>query len=155
MAITASYLPAVAAGERNPSHYVPELSRRARGFATWAMIRALGRRGVAQLVAHHCGIARRMAQALRQEAGIRVLNEVELNQVVVRFGGDDPADDILTSKVIARIQADGTCFAAGAQWKGLWIMRLSVTSWATGEDDADRSVAAIIGAWRAVQADGS
>jgi glutamate/tyrosine decarboxylase-like PLP-dependent enzyme len=155
MAITASYLPAVAAGERNPSHYVPELSRRARGFAAWAMIRALGRSGVAQLVAHHCGIARRMAQALRQEAGIRVLNEVELNQVVVRFGGDDPADDILTSKVIARIQADGTCFAAGAQWKGLWIMRLSVTSWATGEADADRSVAAIIGAWRAVQAEGT
>ena len=119
------------------------------------MIRALGRRGIAQLVAHHCGIARRMAQALRQEAGIRVLNEVELNQVVVRFGGDDPADDILTSKVIARIQADGTCFAAGAQWKGLWIMRLSVTSWATGEADADRSVAAIIGAWRAVQGEGT
>jgi len=153
MAITASYLPAVAAGERNPSHYVPELSRRARGFAAWAMIRALGRRGVARLVAHHCGIARRMAQALRQEAGIRVLNDVELNQVVVRFGGDDPADDILTSKVIARIQADGTCFAAGAQWRGLWIMRLSVTSWATSEADADRSVAAIVGAWRAVQAE--
>ena len=155
MAITASYLPAVAAGERNPSHYVPELSRRARGFAAWAMIRALGRRGVAQLVAHHCAIARRMAQALRQEAGIRVLNEVELNQVIVRFGGDDPAADLLTSKVIARIQADGTCFAAGAQWKGLWIMRLSVTSWATSEADADRSAAAIIGAWRQVQAEGS
>jgi glutamate/tyrosine decarboxylase-like PLP-dependent enzyme len=155
MAITASYLPAVAAGERNPSHYVPELSRRARGFTTWAMIRALGRRGVAQLVAHHCGIARRMAQALRQEAGIRVQNEVELNQIVVRFGGDDPADDILTSKVIARIQADGTCFAAGAQWKGQWILRLSVTSWATREADADRSVAAIIGAWRAVQRKGA
>jgi len=155
MAITASYLPAVTAGERNPSHYVPELSRRARGFAAWAMIRALGRRGVAQLVAHHCATARRMAQVLRQEAGIGVLNEVELNQVVVRFGGDDPADDILTSKVIAHIQADGTCFAAGAQWKGLWIMRLSVTSWATSEADADRSVAAIIGAWRAVQSEGA
>jgi glutamate/tyrosine decarboxylase-like PLP-dependent enzyme len=155
MAITASYLPAAASGERNPSHYVPELSRRARGFAAWAMIRALGRRGVARLVAHHCAIARRMAHALRQEAGIRVLNEVELNQVVVRFGGDDPADDILTSKAIARIQADGTCFAAGAQWKGLWIMRLSVTSWATSEADADRSVAAIVGAWRAVQAEGA
>jgi glutamate/tyrosine decarboxylase-like PLP-dependent enzyme len=155
MAITASYLPEVAAGERNPSHYVPELSRRARGFATWAMIRALGCRGIAQLIAHHCGIARRMAEALRQEAGIRVLNEVELNQVAVRFGSDDQADDILTSKVIARIQADGTCFAAGARWKGHWIMRLSVTSWATGEDDADRSVAAIVAAWRAVQAEGA
>lgn len=151
MAITASYLPAVAAGDRNPSHYVPELSRRARGFTAWAMIRALGRQGIARLVGHHCRIARRMAQTLRAEAGIRVLNEVELNQVVVRFGGDERADDLLTVKVIERIQADGTCFAAGAEWKGRWIMRLSVTSWATTEQDADRSVAAIIGAWRSVQ----
>jgi len=151
MAITASYLPAVAAGDRNPSHYVPELSRRARGFTAWAMIRALGRQGIARLVGHHCRIARRMAQTLRAEAGIRVLNEVELNQVIVRFGGDERADDLLTVKVIERIQADGTCFAAGAEWKGRWIMRLSVTSWATTERDADRSVAAIIGAWRAVQ----
>ncbi|HET6158688.1 MAG TPA: aspartate aminotransferase family protein [Dongiaceae bacterium] len=149
MAITASYLPAAAADERNPSHYVPELSRRARAFTAWAMIRALGREGVAQLVAHHCRIARRMALALREESGIRILNEVELNQVVARFGSDDH----LTNKVIERIQADGTCFAAGAQWKGLAIMRLSVTSWATTADDADRSVAAIIGAWRAVQAE--
>jgi glutamate/tyrosine decarboxylase-like PLP-dependent enzyme len=153
MAITASYLPAVAAGERNPSHYVPELSRRARGFAAWAMIRALGRQGIARLLAHHCGIARRMAQALRAQAGIRVLNEVELNQVVVRFGDDGAAGDALTQKVIERIQAEGTCFAAGAQWKGRWIMRLSVTSWATGEADADQSVDAIIAAWRQVQAE--
>jgi glutamate/tyrosine decarboxylase-like PLP-dependent enzyme len=152
MTITASYLPTVAAGERNPSHYVPELSRRARGFATWAMIQALGREGIAQMVARHCRIARHMAQALAAEAGIRILNQVELNQIVVRFGGDDPAGDILTSKVIDRIQTEGTCFAAGAQWKGLWIMRLSVISWFTTEADADRSVAAIIGAWRAVQA---
>lgn len=151
MAISASYLPAVADDERNPSHYVPELSRRARGFPAWAMIRALGRRGVAQLVAHHCGVARRMAQALRQEPGVRVLNDVDLNQVAVRFGGDAPADDVLTAKVIERIQADGTCFAGGAEWKGRWIMRLSVTSWATADEDADRSVAAIVKAWREVQ----
>jgi hypothetical protein len=78
-----------------------------------------------------------------------VLNDVVLNQVVVRFGDDD----LLTKRVIERIQADGTCFAAGAEWKGLWVMRLSVTSWATSEEDADRSVAAIIGAWRAIQAE--
>jgi glutamate/tyrosine decarboxylase-like PLP-dependent enzyme len=149
MAITASYLPAVAADERNPSHYVPELSRRARGFAAWAMIRALGRQGIAQLIGHHCRVAERMARLLSREAGIRVLNDVVLNQVVVRFGDDD----LLTKRVIERIQADGTCFAAGAEWKGVWIMRLSVTSWATSEADADRSVAAIIGAWRTVQAE--
>jgi glutamate/tyrosine decarboxylase-like PLP-dependent enzyme len=147
MAITASYLPVAAADERNPSHYVPELSRRARGFAAWAMIRALGRKGVAELVADHCRIAQRMARRLSEEAGIRVLNDVVLNQMIVRFGDDD----VLTRRVIEQIQADGTCFAAGAEWKGQWIMRLSVTSWATGKEDADRSVAAIIAAWRAVQ----
>ena len=149
MAITASYLPNVAADERNPSHYVPELSRRARGFPAWAMIRALGRQGIAQLVGHHCRIARSMAQALSAEAGIRVLNDVVLNQVAVRFGDDD----MLTKRVIERLQADGICFAAGAEWKGLWIMRLSVTSWATSEEDADSSVAAIAAAWRAVLAE--
>jgi glutamate/tyrosine decarboxylase-like PLP-dependent enzyme len=155
MAITASYLPTIAGGERDPSHYVPELSRRARGFAAWAMIRALGRQGISRLVAHHCRIARRMAQKLREEAGISVLNEVELNQVVLRFGSNDRSDDLLTSRVIDRVQREGTCFAGGAQWKGLRIMRLSVTSWATTEQDADRSAAAIVGAWRSVQAEGT
>ena len=153
MSIAASYLPNASEGERNPSHYVPELSRRARGFAAWAMIRALGRQGIAMMIERHCRIARHMAQALAAEPGVRILNEVVLNQVVVRFGSSDPADDLLTGRVIERIQAEGACFAAGAQWKGLWIMRLSVVSWATTEWDADRSVAAIIGAWRAVQSD--
>jgi glutamate/tyrosine decarboxylase-like PLP-dependent enzyme len=152
MAIVASYLPTAAADERNPSHYVPELSRRARGFTAWAMIRALGRDGISKMVAGHCRIARHMAETLRAEPGIHVLNAVELNQVVVRFGSDERADD-LTRRVIDRIQADGVCFAGGAQWKGLWVMRLSVVSWATTERDADRSVAAIVGAWRSVQAE--
>ena len=94
-----------------------------------------------------------MAQALGAEPGVRVVNQVDLNQVAVRFGSDDRSGDTLTSKVIDRIQAEGTCFAAGAQWKGLWIMRLSVTSWFTTEAEADRSIAAIIDAWRAVQLD--
>ena len=148
MAIVASYLPTAAADERNPSHYVPELSRRARGFPAWAMIRALGRQGMARLVQHHCDIARRMARALGEESGIRILNDVVLNQVAVRFGDDDLA----TRRVIERLQADGICFAAGAEWRGVWIMRLSVTSWATSEEDADSSVAAILAAWRAVRA---
>lgn len=152
MTITASYLPALSAGERIPADYVPELSRRARGFPVWAMIRALGRDGVAQMVARHCRIARRMAEALGAEAGIAVLNRVELNQIVVRFGGDGPSGDDLTRRVIERVQRDGTCFAAGAQWKGRWIMRLSVISWYTTEAEADRAVAAIVGAWRAIRA---
>jgi glutamate/tyrosine decarboxylase-like PLP-dependent enzyme len=153
MTMTASYLPQVAEGERNPSYFVPELSRRARGFATWAMIRTLGRAGIAAMVARHCRIARRMAAVLAAEPGIAVLNEVELNQVVIRFGGaaESERGDDLTRRVIARVQADGVCFAGGAQWKGRWIMRLSVISWFTTDAEADRAIAAIIAAWRAVQ----
>jgi glutamate/tyrosine decarboxylase-like PLP-dependent enzyme len=154
MTITASYLPSTAEGERNPSHLVPELSRRARGFATWAMIRTLGREGIAQMIARHCGLARRMATPLAAEPGIAILNKVELNQVAVRFGADETVErgDALTKKVIERIQAQGVCFAGGAQCNGRWIMRLSIISWLTNEQDADVSVAAIIEAWRAVRA---
>jgi glutamate/tyrosine decarboxylase-like PLP-dependent enzyme len=154
MTISASYLPTAAEGERYPSHYTPELSRRARGFATWAVIRALGREGIAEMVARHCRVARRMAARLAGEPGVAVVNEVELNQVAVRFGADqnDEQGDRLTEKVIERVQADGTCFAGGARWKGRWIMRLSVSSGPTTEADGDRSVDAILAAWRAVRA---
>ena len=99
-------------------------------------------------------MAREMASRLAREPGVAVENDVILNQVVVRFGADrsTAAGDALTNRVIKRIQADGICFAAGAQWKGHRIMRLSISSWATTRNDADRSVAAIIDAWRAVQA---
>jgi len=153
MTNTASYLPTAGAGERDPSHLVPELSRRARGFATWAVIRALGRDGIAELIAGNCRLARQMAGRLAAEPGITVENDVILNQVAVRFGADRPAGacDAATRRVIEQVQADGICFAAGARWKGRAIMRLSVSSWATTEEDAERSAAAIIEAWRAVQ----
>ena len=82
------------------------------------------------------------------------MNEVELNQVAVRFGADRPVErgDELTQQVIERIQADGTCFAGGARWRDQWIMRLSVTSFVTSEADADRAVASIVAAWREVRA---
>jgi glutamate/tyrosine decarboxylase-like PLP-dependent enzyme len=153
MTNTGSYLPAVTLGERNPSYFVPELSRRARGFPTWALIRALGRKGISEMIRRHCRIARTMAKALAAEPGISILNEVELNQLAVRFGTDQPdqRSDALTTKVINRIQEDGTCFAAGARWKGRSIMRLSVISWAMSEADAERSVTAIVSAWRDIQ----
>src|SRR5690606_38484305 len=110
------------------------------------------RDGIAALVTQHCALARRMADRLAAEPGISVLNEVVLNQVAVGFGtGDAASRRAATEAVIARVQADGTCFAGGALWRGDWIMRLSVSSVATTEADADRSVAAIVAAWRAVQ----
>ena len=146
MQIAASYLPASAGADRVPADYVPELSRRARGFATWAMIRLLGRQGIADMVSRHCALARRFAQKLGAEPGVEIMNDVVLNQVAVHFG-----NDAQTNAVIARVQAGGECFLAGASWRGKAIMRISVTNENTTEADVDRSVAAILDAWRAVR----
>ncbi|WP_395700014.1 pyridoxal phosphate-dependent decarboxylase family protein [Aquabacterium sp.] len=153
MSINASYLP-VGQGERDPSHYVPELSRRARGFATWAMIAHLGRRGIGALVEQHVRVARLMAARLAQAPGVEVVNTVVLNQLIVRFGTDRPADeaDRLTRATIARLQADGEAFAGGAQWRGRWVMRISVIGSETHEAEGERSAQAILAAWRQVRA---
>ena len=154
MTIAASYLPPVGEGERDPSHYVPELSRRARGFATWAMLRYLGRAGIAAMVNRHCRLARLMAHELGHEPGIAVLNDVVLNQAILRFGAGRPdvEGDDLTLRTIAAVQRDGTCFVGGAKWQGRWVMRLSVIGGETTEADAGRTAGAIIAAWRQVQA---
>ncbi len=153
MTIAASYLP-VTAGERDPSHYVPELSRRARGFATWAMLRHLGRQGIADMVARHCRLAQRIATALAAEPGVQVMNKVVLNQIIVRFGADrsTEAGDALTRDTIRRVQDDAVIFAGGARWRGEWVMRLSVISGPMDNAEADRSAAAILAAWRAALA---
>jgi glutamate/tyrosine decarboxylase-like PLP-dependent enzyme len=155
MTIAASYLPPVTEGERDPTHFVPELSRRARGFATWAMIKHLGREGIAAMVERHCRLARRIANGLADEPGLHVLNEVTLNQVIVRFGADEPPEvgDHLTRETIQFIQADGTCFMGGACWRDRWVMRVSVTSGLTTEEDADRTIEAVCRAWNAVRED--
>jgi glutamate/tyrosine decarboxylase-like PLP-dependent enzyme len=148
MQIAASYLPAAEDGARHPADLAPELSRRARGFTTWAIIRHLGRKGVAEMISRHCALALRFGDHLSREPGIEVLNTIALNQVAVRFGGEDD----LTRRTIARIQSDGVCFVGGAQWRGDWIMRISVIGEATSVAEADRSIAAMISAWRAVRA---
>ncbi|MGE3829676.1 MAG: aspartate aminotransferase family protein [Parvibaculaceae bacterium] len=147
MTISASYLPMTTEGERDPSHYVPELSRRARGFATWAIIRHLGRDGIAAMVEQHCRVARAMRKALAAEQGIAILNDVVLNQLIVRFGDDDE----LTLKTIARIQQDGVCFAGGAKWHGKQVMRISVIGFETDDGQGKISSDAIIAAWRTIR----
>lgn len=155
MTISASYLPTSGEGERDPSHYVPELSRRARGFAVWMMIRTLGRDGIREVVERHCECARLIAARLRAEPGLAVLNDVDLNQVLVRFGADrsDLDGDRLTRATVERIRSDGVCFTGGAQWLGREVMRLSVIGFETDEDDAARSADAIVTAYRTVVAD--
>ncbi|MBK8160317.1 MAG: aspartate aminotransferase family protein [Rhodospirillaceae bacterium] len=150
MTIAASYLPPTQEGERDPSHYVPELSRRARGFATWAIIKHLGRAGIAAMVERHCNVAQAMAEQFRSEPGISVLNDVTLNQMLLRFGTDTAPDeaDRLTQRTIARIQQDGICFAGGAKWRGQQVMRLSIISGETTEAEGRIAADAICAAWR-------
>ena len=149
MLIAASYLPE--GKERHPADYVPELSRRGRGFATWAMIKSLGREGIAAMVSRHCAQARRMAELLSAERDVEILNDVVLNQVAIRLGTDlDGAEaDALTDRTIARIQQDGVCFVGGANWRGRQVIRVSVISANTTDGDIDKSAEAILSAWRA------
>lgn len=155
MTISAAYLVQTEGRERDPFDWVPEFSRRARGFAVWAALKSLGRSGVAAMVERGCALARRFAEQLRQEPGVEILNEVVLNQVLVRFqtpgGGSAGAltRDAFTREIIARVQADGTCWLGGTTWQGKAAMRISVSSWATTEADVDASAAAILRSFRA------
>ena len=148
-AVRAAYLMRSGGPERDPFEWTPEASRRARGFAIYAALRSLGQRGVTELVDRCCRLAVRMADRLKCEPGVEIINDVVLNQVLVRLhpsGGKDP--DQYTWAVIARVQKEGTCWLGGTVWHGVTAMRISVSNWATSEDDADRSVDAIVKAMR-------
>jgi glutamate/tyrosine decarboxylase-like PLP-dependent enzyme len=142
---TAAYLQHAAGGDHDPFELVPEWSRRARGFSAYAALRSLGRRGAAELVERCCALASSIAEGLAREPGVEVVNEVCLNQVLVRFGDDDAR----TRAVVARVQEDGIVWLGGSVWQGRAVMRISVSSHATTEDDARRTVGAIVAAWRA------
>jgi glutamate/tyrosine decarboxylase-like PLP-dependent enzyme len=147
MAISASYLPPAEGAERDPSTYVPELSRRARGFPAWAMIRQLGRAGIAEMVERHCAVAADMGARIAAEPGARLIMAPELNQFMLRFGDSDAA----TKAVIARVQEDAVAYIGGAEWRGEWVMRVSVSSGATTIDEGRIAAEAVIAAWRTVR----
>lgn len=136
MAISAAFLPVD--DRREPSRYTPELSRRARGVEVWAALKSLGRDGVAELIERCCAHATRFADRLG-DAGFEILNDVVLNQVLVSFGEPD-----VTTRTIAAIQQDGTCWAGGTVWQGRTAMRISVSNWSTTTADVDMSVDAMI-----------
>jgi glutamate/tyrosine decarboxylase-like PLP-dependent enzyme len=148
----AAYLVQSAGAERDPIDYVPEFSRRARGFAVWAALRSLGRQGVADLVERCCLLAAGMAERLAAAPGVEILNQVVLNQVLVRFhpGEVGPAsrsadaDDAVTREVVRRVQEEGTCWLSGTTWQGKAAMRISVVNWATTARDAELSADAIL-----------
>ena len=138
MEIQAAYL--LKCEGREPRQYNPELSRRARGVELWAGLKSLGRAGMAEIVERTSSHARRFAAGL-SAAGFRVLNDVVINQVLVEFGSPEK-----TLRTVAQIQQEGTCWCGSTVWQGHTAMRISVSSWATTEDDVDRSLAAMIAA---------
>ncbi|MET0772765.1 MAG: pyridoxal-dependent decarboxylase [Candidatus Limnocylindrales bacterium] len=139
MGSSAAYLPPAPAATRDPWDYVPELSRRARGFTAWAAIRELGAAGIAALVERDHDLAVRMADRLARHPGVTIANEVVLNQVLVGLGDPD-----LTRDVAARVQREGTTWFGTTVFKGTPWARISVSSWWTTEDDIDRSADAIL-----------
>ncbi len=140
MSVQAAYL--MQGEQREPSHYNPELSRRARGVELWAGLRSLGQSGLAEIVERTSGHAKRFAAGLRA-AGFQVLNDVVINQVLVSFGSAE-----MTLRTVERLQQEGTCWCGSTVWQGHTAMRISVSSWATTKEDVDRSLAAMLKAAR-------
>ena len=138
MSISGAYL--LPSERRDAINFTPDSSRRARAVEVWAALKNLGRSGLAELVGRNCRQAQRLAQSLG-EAGIEILNDVVLNQVVISFGNDER-----TNRVIAAVQYAGECWCGGTIWRGRAAMRISVSSWATTDDDIERSLAAILSA---------
>ncbi len=142
MVVSAAYLQPGAG--REPWHYTPESSRRARGVEVWAALRSLGKQGLAEMIERHCRLATRFAEQLRS-AGYAILNDVELNQVLVSFGSTET-----TRRAIQEVQNEGTCWCGGTEWHGQAAMRISVSGWPTTVEDVDRSAAAIVRVARSV-----
>ena len=149
MSSRAAYLVHGDGAERDPFEFVPEFSRRARGFTVYAAIRSLGRDGIAELVERDCAVASLIASEVAKVPGARVLNDVVLNQVLLRFeprAGDARGADDFTAAVIRRVQEQGEIWLGGSRWKDQQVMRVSVSGWSTSLADAERSAAAIAAA---------
>jgi glutamate/tyrosine decarboxylase-like PLP-dependent enzyme len=132
--------------ERDPMDWNPEFSRRARGFGVYAALRALGSSGVAEMIDRCRSHAQLFAERLGAEPGVEILNEIQINQVLVRFVDRDGDHDGRTRRVIEAIQEDGTCWLSGSKWQGSHVMRISISNWSTTTEDVEQSVKAILGA---------
>jgi glutamate/tyrosine decarboxylase-like PLP-dependent enzyme len=155
MITSASYLPEHQANDRVPSFLVPELSRRARGLPTWAVLKSLGRSGIVRMVRNHCTLARQIARDMDATPGIQVMNDVVLNQIILRFGLDDDGPErrrALAEAVIDQLVREGIIFVGGAAWRGEWVMRISLICDATTVQDAEVATHAIRAAWTNVSA---
>ncbi len=144
MTADASYLQKSDGAERDQVDWVPEFSRRGRGFAVYTALRHLGRGGLAEMISRCCSNAQRMAERLCRDSRARLLNDVVLNQAMIRFESLAGNGDELTPAVIARVQQEGTCWLSGTRWHGMSAMRVSVSNWRTTPEDIDRSAEAIL-----------
>jgi glutamate/tyrosine decarboxylase-like PLP-dependent enzyme len=153
MTATAAYLVQAAPGtDRDPVDWNPEFSRRARAVPVYVALASLGREGIEAIIERCCDHARRFGELLAAEPGVVVLNDIVLNQVLVRFlaaSGREEDHDARTRAVVAAVQADGTCWLGGSVWRGQAVMRISVSNSATTDDDVTASVTAIVAAAQA------
>ena len=136
MGMHGDYLIRDAVGD--PFEFVPELSRRGRAFTVWAVMRALGRSGLAALIDGFCGNAASFAAGIAEIDGATVENDVVFSQVCASFGSDER-----TEEVTRRLLADGTAWMSGSRWRGKSVLRISVCNWSTTDDDVERSLDAL------------
>ncbi|MGQ0732227.1 MAG: aspartate aminotransferase family protein, partial [Acidobacteriota bacterium] len=142
----AAYLMRGVGEQRDGMEWTPEASRRARVAPLYVDLRTMGRRGVGELVSRCCALALRMAARLRPHEGIEILNDVVLNQVLVRVRAGAAN---ITPEVLSTVQQGGVCWVGGTSWQGEPAMRISISGWPTSEGDVDRSAEAILAAARA------
>jgi len=147
MTSSASYIPPHDDDMPAALDWNPEFSRRARGLPLYAALRSLGRAGLTRMIDNACDEAEGMAMLLSRADGVEVLNDVVLNQVLVRF--DD--QDEITDAVIDRVQQDGTCWMGGTTFRGPKAMRISVVGWQTTADDVELSAHSILDSFREVR----
>lgn len=139
-----SYAGPIDETHRDGSQWVPENSRRARGFVLYAAMRNLGRNGVKSIIENSCDIALLFKELLGQLPHARILNDVVLNQVLCRMVPDSVSDlDKFNKSIVERIQRDGVCWLGTTIWNGKTVLRISISNWCTSKEDVYQSVKSI------------
>ncbi len=147
MTVRASYL-TVEKVARDQIDWNPEFSRRARGFALYAALRELGRRGVEDLVDRTCRHTAAIVAGISKLPTVDVLWQPHLNQGLIRFldlriNATETDHDIQTDRIINAINNTGEAFFSGVNWRGKRAMRVSLVNWRTSDADVERTVAAV------------
>lgn len=146
MSARGSYLPDTTQ-HWEPADSTIELSRRARGVPSYAILRHLGKSGVREMILRHCKLAERVALTLSTEVGLKIMNDIHSNQIALTCG-EGGEGDVLTKRVLERIQGRGKVYPSHGSWKGRYIIRVSIIGYAMDDSSADLLISEIIDAWR-------